>query len=924
MKGDFTRLTFDRPDPATTRVLMQQGRVQLDSDWNEQQAVNEGQRRALALASLGAEATPNAGGGFAVGATATGKDLTISPGTLVVDGLRCVNPAPATLLGQPFLPAADGSGPGIAPPAADGRYLVYLDAWERHVPALLDPSIREVALGGPDTATRARVVWQVRLARLASPETTEDALLDGDWLPSDAVSTGAMGAQADPGAAPSGPCVLPPQAGYRALFNQLYRVEIHRGGTVDTTLPPAAGGPTFKWSRDNGTVVTRVLTPVAAGLTLQVADLGADEVLGFAPGQWVELVDERMELSDGHGALLLVAAVNADTRTITLDPSTPVAAGTWGTVLLRRWDQAGAGATAQGLPVAAGPIPLEAGLSVSFASGTYRAGDYWTVPARTAISSDSGTIIWPGAPGSKLPPEGVRHHVAALALVDYAASSGVFTPVEDCRRLFDPLVGRLPPLRVRMGGVNGAALLPGQAVPVDALTGTGLTVATRVSLDPASVSTASVQLQAEAPVLMSALGGKPGDARVAGTQLVSLAAQVTPVAANAFTVAPSPAAADLLSSLLASGTGGDAGDVLRSFHAADLGAPTAWAAQPGGTLGVARNVSGNALFAGIAVSQTTIEAPVDHLGTVVAMTGLAGGTQGGEATVGLVFNWVSDTDFWVFYYFMQNNFEFGQPTFGLAHMVGGAPVASPLTAGTSMIDRDAQQVSLDITSTGSSLAFNAQVRWLSDGSVTNHPNLFPPPPPPPPGSVRPTGPLLTAPLAQAVASQIPAVLKGAAVQPTELLKPGAAGLRLTSDLAGTTVGATRPRVVVTTSTPTPAATPASNAPPTSILPGTRAGVAVNKSGTAVFTNLSWTSTAGQTTAVLPLGRALVRLVVRRSLIRTQAEAAAAASGGLPATVSPEPDFQTYLWVTPPRAGYGSGSGAGSGRSGTAGIGAGRM
>ena len=35
MKGDFTRHTFD-PTRQFTTVRMQQGRVQLDADWNEQ------------------------------------------------------------------------------------------------------------------------------------------------------------------------------------------------------------------------------------------------------------------------------------------------------------------------------------------------------------------------------------------------------------------------------------------------------------------------------------------------------------------------------------------------------------------------------------------------------------------------------------------------------------------------------------------------------------------------------------------------------------------------------------------------------------------------------------------------------------------------------------------------------------------------
>src|SRR5207244_4641171 len=50
-----------------------------------------------------------------------------------------------TLLTQP-----DPPGPL---PEKQGLYLVYLDVWRRHVTALEDGYIREVALGGPDHGT---------------------------------------------------------------------------------------------------------------------------------------------------------------------------------------------------------------------------------------------------------------------------------------------------------------------------------------------------------------------------------------------------------------------------------------------------------------------------------------------------------------------------------------------------------------------------------------------------------------------------------------------------------------------------------------------------------------------------------------------------------------------------------------------------
>ena len=58
---------------------------------------------------------------------------------------------------------------------------------------------------------------------------------------------------------------------------------------------------------------------------------------------------------------------------------------------MRRWDQSGASATASGIPVSNTPIPLENGIEVNFSKGNFQAGDYWTIPARTA----NGSIDWP-------------------------------------------------------------------------------------------------------------------------------------------------------------------------------------------------------------------------------------------------------------------------------------------------------------------------------------------------------------------------------------------------------------------------------------------------------------------------------------------------------------------------------------------------
>ena len=64
-----------------------------------------------------------------------------------MNGILCENETSHLFTAQEIFPAAEL-------PTTAGRYLAYLDVWERHITALEDPEILEVALGGPDTATR--------------------------------------------------------------------------------------------------------------------------------------------------------------------------------------------------------------------------------------------------------------------------------------------------------------------------------------------------------------------------------------------------------------------------------------------------------------------------------------------------------------------------------------------------------------------------------------------------------------------------------------------------------------------------------------------------------------------------------------------------------------------------------------------------
>ncbi len=494
MKADFTRSTFD-PRKQFTRVLMQQGRVQLDSDWNEQVAILLHYMRTLAADIIGPHAGPEDGYGFEVLVSEDdlpddlsvaekerlkerlGKldpgDFLIGKGRYYIDGILCENGRDdATYRRQPYYPLPEGEDDLPGSP-----FLVYLDVWEHHVTDIEDFDIREVALGGPDTATRARVVWQVRID--GGPDESDgnggsdgEYELDRDsienswdkwverWQPANRGMLKAKGREdLDED---SDPCIVSPEARYRGAENQLYRVEIHRSGNA---VPPDdesdtrprretgdyasgtdanAGVATFKWSRDNGSVTFAIRDLEGSMVTLE--SLGRDDHLSLKVGDLVEVVDEDYVLQERAEPLLRVEEIDATNMRVTLSNEPYSGVGrdpAKHPLLLRRWDH-GASSSRNGVP-GSDTLPLreddwltlEDGVRIHFQSAPeqekpnhYRTGDYWLIPARTA----TGDVEWPGDAGQPeaRPPHGIEHHYAPVAVVENGNA-------EDRRHVFVPI-----------------------------------------------------------------------------------------------------------------------------------------------------------------------------------------------------------------------------------------------------------------------------------------------------------------------------------------------------------------------------------------------------------------------------------------------------------------------------------------------------
>src|SRR5215469_14361285 len=95
-KGDFTRDTF-YPVRHFSRVLMQQGRVQLDADWNEQTDILTHYLMELAGAIIGPYGGPENAAAFSITTTDTKGnkagtgDFFISGGEYYVNGILVEN-----------------------------------------------------------------------------------------------------------------------------------------------------------------------------------------------------------------------------------------------------------------------------------------------------------------------------------------------------------------------------------------------------------------------------------------------------------------------------------------------------------------------------------------------------------------------------------------------------------------------------------------------------------------------------------------------------------------------------------------------------------------------------------------------------------------------------------------------------------------
>lgn len=454
---DLTRSAF-YPAKRYSSVRMQQGRVLTDDDFNEARRIDEEDQRRTRVHVIGAAGSPDRG--FAVAtptAGAGGVDFVIEAGTFYLGGLRLERPE-----GETFRLQDDWlQNPGVLAPGGARVDLAYLEAWQQPVSAVEDEELYEVALGGPDTATRHRTMARVRLATGVEGDDCGSAWdhVLAEWagtgfgtlspehelVPEVGLTAGFAPGEADD------LCTPAIAGGYLGAENQAIRVAL-----VDADH--------FTWGFDNGAPLYRARVS-EDGVTVTLLSEPRDPQHWPLAGRIVQILPWGAVLENGEklaeeiapGHLSRVdSSYDPETGELTLATALPAGFGAaWESradaadlvesrfgqqgpddpyFFLRVWDRGDDDASDPAIALAPAPVPLgTTGLTVTIAGPDRRPGDFWIVAARP--ETPDRVVPWQLEVGRA--PHGFRRFVAPLAVVTWAADGTV--TVRDCRPGFRPL-----------------------------------------------------------------------------------------------------------------------------------------------------------------------------------------------------------------------------------------------------------------------------------------------------------------------------------------------------------------------------------------------------------------------------------------------------------------------------------------------------
>ncbi len=438
MGSDRARASYD-PKQGYRAVVMQQGRVTVEADWNEQRRIDGEELRVETLDFVGPAGTSD--DGYRI--IETGQpavppfDFSVGAGTMYVGGVRVTLEAAVDYNQQDEWLDHIGDPDWVDLPSPNqppGDELIYLYVREQEVSAVEDSALREVALGGPDTAARARLIQHiVRLPTAAADCAAALADAEKKWA--------SEGLSFDPAAMrllpqsllqisfpplpPPDPCEPQAPGGYLGADNQMIRIQI-------------SGPNKFLWGYDNASFLYRV--DVVDPQTVHLQSRPVDAFHQPRAGQAVEVLRSAAKLANGEyvasasGVVAtLTAPYNPDTQNIALPAPLPAEYGDGNPahpapprVFMRVWEQEIT--FTPGTAVALGNTGLQVTLTTS-GGAPFHPGAYWMIAVRPSTPAKVYPQRYLDGPQ---PPDGPRLWACPLGVISW--SGGVLKVADDCRK----------------------------------------------------------------------------------------------------------------------------------------------------------------------------------------------------------------------------------------------------------------------------------------------------------------------------------------------------------------------------------------------------------------------------------------------------------------------------------------------------------
>lgn len=430
MGSDRARRSYDVTRKYRS-VVAQQGRVTLEADLNEGEEIRAEESRNQLLDIIGPSGAK--GTGFKISVPSKSPvpfDFVIGRGSLYVGGVR-VQTGRTRFLSQERREWIERPGPREQMPKqkAPFREAVFLTVDEQEISAVEDRALREVALGGPDTSARVRMIQRVRRSIVDAEgcQSAFEAVLKKEYATGRAFDPdtmrlqSAMKLQVDFDREPSqaDECQPTQQSGFLGPENQLIRVQVSRGGQM-------------LWGWDNASSVYRV--KVTDRSTLELEGVPADVFHRPHPNQWVEILETAVNLGSGEyvataiGRTRQVVSYDPARRVLTLKGQLPAGFNPR-QAFVRIWDNR------QAFPAAGSSVELVdfrgtgTGLVIKTNGEPPVPGDYWMIGVRPRTPHE---ILPKRLHDSLQPPDGPNRWIVPLAVISWHGKGGA--TVTDCRR----------------------------------------------------------------------------------------------------------------------------------------------------------------------------------------------------------------------------------------------------------------------------------------------------------------------------------------------------------------------------------------------------------------------------------------------------------------------------------------------------------